>query len=149
MRFPGGHFPSYTEITVQLTAPGGEAVGGPETVTTDGAGGFTLNYPVPANAEPGTGYTVTATAGAQSATDTTEITAAATIDAAPAVQAGTDLAVVGANWPANTVVTVQLTAPGGGAIGGPETATTDGTGVFTLDYPVPAGTPAATGYTVT
>ena len=145
----GANWPANTEITVQLTAPGGGAVGGPETVTTDGSGGFTLNYPVPADAEPGTGYTVTATAGTQTATDTTEITAAATIDAAPAVQAGTDLAVTGSNWPANTVVTVQLTAPGGGAIGGPETATTDGTGVFTLDYPVPAGTPAATGYTVT
>ncbi|WP_312172007.1 choice-of-anchor G family protein, partial [Microbacterium sp.] len=145
----GANWPANTEITVQLAAPGGAAIGDPQTVTTDGAGAFTLNYPVPAGTEPGTGYTVTATDGTQTATDTTEITAAATIDAAPAVQAGTDLAVTGSNWPANTVVTVQLTAPGGGAIGGPETATTEGTGVFTLDYPVPAGTPAATGYTVT
>ncbi|WP_157519640.1 choice-of-anchor G family protein, partial [Microbacterium hydrocarbonoxydans] len=138
-----------TEVSVQLTAPGGAAVGGPETVTTDGSGGFTLDYPVPASAEPGTGYTVTATVGGQTATDTTEVTAAATIDAAATVEAGTDLAITGANWPANTEITVQLTAPGGANIGGPETVTTGGLGGFTLDYPVPAGTPAGTGYTVT
>nr|WP_201468687.1 choice-of-anchor G family protein [Microbacterium hydrocarbonoxydans] len=145
----GANWPANTEITVQLTAPGGGTVGGPETVTTDGTGGFTLDYPVPANAEPGTGYTVTATAGTQTATDTTEITAAATIDAADTVEAGTDLTVTGAGWPANTLITVQLTSPGGGTIGGPETVTTGALGGFTLEYPVPAGTPAGTGYTVT
>ena len=145
----GTGWPANTEVSVQLTAPGGAAVGGPETVTTDGSGGFTLDYPVPASAEPGTGYTVTATVGGQTATDTTEVTAAATIDAAATVEAGTDLAITGANWPANTEITVQLTAPGGANIGGPETVTTGGLGGFTLDYPVPAGTPAGTGYTVT
>ncbi|WP_372966823.1 choice-of-anchor G family protein [Microbacterium sp.] len=145
----GTGWPANTEVSVQLTAPGGAAVGGPETVTTDGSGGFTLDYPVPASAEPGAGYTVTATVGGQTATDTTEVTAAATIDAAATVEAGTDLAVTGANWPANTEITVQLTAPGGANIGGPETVTTGGLGGFTLDYPVPAGTPAGTGYTVT
>ncbi|WEF21602.1 choice-of-anchor G family protein [Microbacterium maritypicum] len=146
----GTNWPANTEVSVQLTAPGGGAdVGGPETVTTDGAGGFTLDYPVPASATPGTGYTVTATVGAQSATDTTEVTAAATVDAAATVQAGSDLAVSGTNWPADTEVIVQLSAPGGGAIGTPQTVTTGGLGAFTLDYPVPAGTPAGTGYTVT
>ena len=145
----GTGWPANTEVSVQLTAPGGAAVGGPETVTTDGSGGFTLDYPVPASAEPGTGYTVTATVGGQTATDTTEVTAAATIDAAATVEAGTDLAITGANWPANTEITVQLTAPGGANIGGPETVTTGGLGAFTLDYPVPPGTPAGTGYTVT
>ncbi|WP_417540873.1 choice-of-anchor G family protein [Microbacterium maritypicum] len=146
----GSNWPANTEVSVQLTAPGGGAdVGGPETVTTDGAGGFTLDYPVPASATPGTGYTVTATVGAQSATDTTEVTAAATVDAAATVQAGSDLAVSGTNWPADTEVIVQLSAPGGGAIGTPQTVTTGGLGAFTLDYPVPAGTPAGTGYTVT
>ena len=82
-------------------------------------------------------------------TDTTEITAAATIDAADTVEAGADLTVTGTGWPANTLITVQLTSPGGGAIGGPETVTTGALGGFTLEYPVPAGTPAGTGYTVT
>ncbi|MFJ4223952.1 choice-of-anchor G family protein [Microbacterium sp. NPDC089695] len=146
----GTNWPANTEISVQLTAPGGGAnVGGPETVTTDGSGGFTLAYPVPSSAVAGTGYTVTATAGAQTATDTTDVTAAAAVDADDSVQAGSDLAVSGTNWPANTEVSVQLTAPGGANVGGPETVTTDGSGAFTLDYPVPAGTPAGTGYTVT
>ena len=145
----GSGWPASTDVSVQLTAPGGAAVGGPVTATTDASGGLTLSYPVPVSATPGTGYTVTATAGAVTATDTTEVTAAAAVDAAPAVQAGTDLGISGTNWPANTQVSVQLTAPGGGNIGGPELATTDASGTFTLDYPVPAGTPAATGYTVT
>jgi hypothetical protein len=145
----GSGWPASTDVSVQLTAPGGAAVGGPVTATTDASGGLTLSYPVPASAVPGTGYTVTATAGAVTATDTTEVTAAAAVDAAPAVQAGTDLGISGTNWPANTQVSVQLTAPGGGNIGGPVLATSDASGTFTLDYPVPAGTPAATGYTVT
>ncbi|MFJ2532658.1 choice-of-anchor G family protein [Microbacterium maritypicum] len=146
----GSNWPANTEVSVQLTAPGGGAdIGGPETVTTDGSGAFTLDYSVPASATPGTGYTVTATVGAQTATDTTEVTAAATVDAAATVQAGSDLAVSGTNWPADTDVIVQLSAPGGGAIGTPQTVTTGGLGAFTLDYPVPAGTPAGTGYTVT
>ncbi|MGH3689543.1 MAG: choice-of-anchor G family protein [Microbacterium sp.] len=145
----GSGWPASTDVSVQLTAPGGAAVGGPVTATTDASGGLTLSYPVPASAVPGTGYTVTGTAGAVTATDTTEVTAAAAVDAAPAVQAGTDLGISGTNWLANTQVSVQLTAPGGGNIGGPELATTDASGTFTLDYPVPAGTPAATGYTVT
>ncbi|KAB1883355.1 choice-of-anchor G family protein [Microbacterium maritypicum] len=146
----GTNWPANTEVSVQLTAPGGGAnIGGPETVTTDGSGAFTLDYPVPASATPGTGYTVTATVGAQTASDTTEVTAAATVDAAATVQAGSDLAVSGTNWPADTEVIVQLSAPGGGAVGTPQTVTTGGLGAFTLDYPVPAGTPAGTGYTVT
>ncbi|WP_176697132.1 choice-of-anchor G family protein [Microbacterium sp. 3J1] len=146
----GSGWPASTEVSVQLTAPGGAAVGAPVPVTTDATGGFTVAYPVPASAEAGAGYTVTATAGTVSATDTTEVTAAAAVDAAPAVQEGTDLAVSGTNWPASTQVSVQLTAPGtGAAIGGPVVVTTDGTGFFTTAYPVPAGTPAATGYTVT
>ncbi|KQV00247.1 hypothetical protein ASC55_13720 [Microbacterium sp. Root322] len=146
----GSNWPANTEVSVQLTAPGGGAdIGGPETVTTDGTGAFTLDYPVPGSATPGTGYTVTATVGAQTASDTTEVTAAATVDAAATVQAGSDLAVSGTNWPADTDVIVQLSAPGGGAVGTPQTVTTGGLGAFTLDYPVPAGTPAGTGYTVT
>ncbi|PQZ71467.1 MULTISPECIES: choice-of-anchor G family protein [unclassified Microbacterium] len=145
----GTNWPATTEVSVQLTAPGGGNVGGPETVTTDASGGFTLDYPVPASATPGTGYTVTANVGAQTATDTTAVTAAATVDAAATVQAGSDLPVAGTNWPADTEVSVQLTAPGGAVIGTPRTATTGGLGAFTLDYPVPAGTPAGTGYTVT
>ncbi len=146
----GANWPANTQVSVQLTAPGGGNVGGPETVTTDASGGFTLDYPVPASATPGAGYTVTATVGTQTATDTTEVTAAAAIDAAATVQAGTLLPVTGTNWPANTEVSVQLTAPGGGAnVGGPETITTDGTGGFTLDYPVPASATPGTGYTVT
>ncbi|PRB17312.1 choice-of-anchor G family protein [Microbacterium sp. MYb62] len=145
----GTNWPATTEVSVQLTAPGGGNVGGPETVTTDASGGFTLDYPVPASATPGTGYTVTANVGAQTATDTTAVTAAATVDAAATVQAGSDLPVAGTNWPADTVVSVQLTAPGGANIGTPQTVTTGGLGGFSLDYPVPAGTPAGTGYTVT
>ena len=146
----GTGWPADTDVSVQLTAPGGGAnVGGPETVTTDGSGGFTLDYPVPASAAPGTGYTVTANVGGQTATDTTTVTAAATVDAEATVEAGTDLAVSGTNWPADTEVTVQLTAPGGASIGTAQTVTTGGLGGFTLDYPVPAGTPAGTGYTVT
>ncbi|MEV8173455.1 choice-of-anchor G family protein [Microbacterium sp. NPDC079176] len=145
----GTGWPANTEVSVQLTAPGGATVGGPETVTTDGDGGFTLDYPVPASATPGTGYTITATVGTQTATDTTEVTAAATVDAAATVEAGTDLAITGAEWPADTEVTVQLTAPGGAVIGTPQTVTTGALGGFAIDYPVPAGTPAGTGYTVT
>ncbi|WP_341956375.1 choice-of-anchor G family protein [Microbacterium sp. LWH13-1.2] len=146
----GTGWPANTEVSVQLTAPGGGAnVGGPETVTTDASGGFTVDYPVPASAAPGTGYTVTANVGTQTATDTTEVTAAATIDADATVEAGTSLSVAGTNWPADTEVTVQLTAPGGALIGTPQTVTTGGLGGFTLEYPVPAGTPAGTGYTVT
>ncbi|WP_372984547.1 choice-of-anchor G family protein [Microbacterium sp.] len=145
----GTGWPANTEVSVQLTAPGGATVGGPETVTTDGDGGFTLDYPVPASATPGTGYTITATVGTQTATDTTEVTAAATVDAAATVEAGADLAITGAEWPADTEVTVQLTAPGGAVIGTPQTVTTGALGGFAIDYPVPAGTPAGTGYTVT
>ncbi|MCP1428790.1 hypothetical protein J3D45_001288 [Microbacterium foliorum] len=146
----GTGWPANTDVAVQLTAPGGGDVGGPETVTTDGTGGFTLDYPVPGGAVPGPGYTVTATVGTQTATDTTEVTAAAAVDAADTVQAGASLPITGTGWPANTDVTVQLTAPGGGAnVGGPLVVTTDGSGGFTADYPVPANTPPATGYTVT
>ncbi|WP_053098651.1 choice-of-anchor G family protein [Microbacterium sp. CGR1] len=145
----GTGWPANTEVSVQLTAPGGATVGGPETVTTDGDGGFTLDYPVPASATPGTGYTITATVGTQTATDTTEVTAAATVDAAATVEAGADLTITGAEWPADTEVTVQLTAPGGAVIGTPQTVTTGALGGFAIDYPVPAGTPAGTGYTVT
>ncbi len=146
----GTGWPANTQVSVQLTAPGGGAnVGGPETVTTDGTGGFTLDYPVPAGATPGTGYTVTATVGTQTAIDTTAVTAAATVDAAATVEAGTDLAVSGADWPADTEVVIQLTAPGGAVIGTPQTVTTGALGGFAIDYPVPAGTPAGTGYTVT
>ncbi|MFJ4998293.1 choice-of-anchor G family protein [Microbacterium sp. NPDC088619] len=146
----GTGWPANTEVSVVLTAPGGgTTVGAPATVTTDGDGEFTLDYPVPASAAPGTGYTVTATVGTQTATDTTEVTAAATVDAAATVEAGTDLAVTGANWPANTEVTVQLTGPGGALIGTTQTVTTGALGGFAIDYPVPAGTPAGTGYTVT
>ncbi|MFE7196955.1 choice-of-anchor G family protein [Microbacterium oxydans] len=145
----GTNWPASTQVSVQLTAPGGGNVGGPVTATTDASGGFTIDYPVPASATPGAGYTVTATVGTQTATDTTTVTAAATVDAAASVQAGEDLPVTGANWPANTQVSVQLTAPGGAAVGIPRTATTGALGGFALDYPVPAGTPAGTGYTVT
>lgn len=145
----GSGWPATTQVSVQLTAPGGGNVGAPVTATTDAAGGFTLAYPVPSSATPGAGYAVTATAGTTTATDTTEVTAAATVDAAPTVQAGTDLAVSGAGWPAATPVSVQLTAPGGGDIGAPVLMTTNASGVFTGSYPVPAGTPAGTGYTVT
>ncbi|MCS3442594.1 choice-of-anchor G family protein [Microbacterium phyllosphaerae] len=146
----GTGWPANTQVSVQLTAPGGGAnVGGPETVTTDGAGGFTLDYPVPADATPGTGYTVAANVGTQTATDTTTVTAAATVDADATVEAGTDLAVAGTNWPADTEITVRLTAPGGANVGTAQTVTTGPLGGFTLDYPVPAGTPAGTGYTVT
>lgn len=145
----GSGWPATTQVSVQLTAPGGGNVGAPVTATTDALGGFTLAYPVPSSATPGAGYTVTATAGTTTATDTTEVTAAATVDAAPTVQAGTDLPVSGAGWPANTEVSVQLTAPGGGNVGTPVIATTNASGEFTADYPVPAGTPAGTGYTVT
>ncbi|MBP2377548.1 hypothetical protein JOF42_001043 [Microbacterium phyllosphaerae] len=146
----GTGWPANTDVSVQLTAPGGGAnVGGPETVTTDASGGFTLQYPVPASATPGTGYTVTANVGTQTATDTTAVTAAATIDADATVEAGTDLAVAGTNWPADTEITVQLTAPDGANVGAAQTVTTGPLGGFTLDYPVPAGTPAGTGYTVT
>ncbi len=145
----GTNWPASTQVSVQLTAPGGGNVGGPVTATTDASGGFTLDYPVPASATPGAGYTVTATVGTQTATDTTTVTAAATVDSAATVQAGDDLPVTGANWPANTQVSVQLSAPGGAAVGTPRTATTGALGGFALDYPVPAGTPAGTGYTVT
>ncbi|RBO71198.1 choice-of-anchor G family protein, partial [Microbacterium sp. H6] len=146
----GSGWPANTQVSVQVTAPGGGIVNDPVPVTTDGNGAFTVDYFVPTATTVGTGYTVTATAGAVSATDTTEVTAAATVDAAPAVQAGTDLAVSGANWPANTQVSVQLSAPASGPnVGGPVLVTTDGSGTFTVAYPVPAGTPAATGYTVT
>ncbi|MGK3948895.1 choice-of-anchor G family protein [Microbacterium sp. K2] len=146
----GTGWPASTEVSVVLTAPGGgTTVGAPATVTTDASGGFTLDYPVPASTAPGAGYTATASVGTQSATDTTAVTAAATVDAAATVEAGTDLAVTGANWPADTEVTVQLTAPGGALIGTPQTVTTGALGAFAIDYPVPAGTPAGTGYTVT
>ncbi|MFJ2543404.1 choice-of-anchor G family protein [Microbacterium sp. NPDC087589] len=146
----GTGWPANTEVSVVLTAPGGgTTVGAPVSVTTDASGGFTLDYPVPASTAPGAGYTATASVGPQSATDTTAVTAAATVDAAATVEAGTDLAVTGANWPADTEVTVQLTAPGGALIGTPQTVTTGALGGFAIDYPVPAGTPAGTGYTVT
>ncbi|MBE7956493.1 hypothetical protein ILP86_19500, partial [Microbacterium sp. R1] len=97
----GTNWPASTQVSVQLTAPGGGNVGGPVTATTDASGGFTLDYPVPASATPGAGYTVTATVGTQTATDTTEVTAAAAVDAADTVQAGTSLPVTGTNWPAS------------------------------------------------
>ncbi|WP_217178590.1 choice-of-anchor G family protein [Streptomyces sp. AC495_CC817] len=76
------------------------------------------------------------------------VAAVASIDAPATVQAGTSLAVTGTNWPAGPVQ-LQLTAPGGGSIGGPVTATALADGTFSQGYPVPASTPAATGYTIT
>ncbi|MGI0520587.1 hypothetical protein ABY45_08465, partial [Microbacterium maritypicum] len=130
------------EVIVQLSAPGGGAIGTPQTVTTGGLGAFTLDYPVPAGTPAGTGYTVTASAGAQTATDTTEVTAApVVVDAAATVPAGTNLAVTGTGWPVSTSVSLQLTAPGGGAdVGGPVAVTTDASGAFTANYPVPIDT---------
>ncbi|HZU92238.1 MAG TPA: choice-of-anchor G family protein, partial [Microbacterium sp.] len=75
--------------------------------------------------------------------------AAAAIDAAAQVQAGTSLPVTGSGWPANTVVTLQLTDPSNANVGTAVDVTTDANGDFTTAYPVPLGTPAATGYTVT
>ncbi|MBO9625537.1 MAG: choice-of-anchor G family protein [Microbacterium sp.] len=77
-----------------------------------------------------------------------EVAAVASISAPDTVQAGTNLAVTGANWPAGPVV-LQLTDPQGGNVGGPVTATASAGGTFSANYPVPASTPAATGYTIT
>ncbi|MFK4759615.1 choice-of-anchor G family protein [Microbacterium sp. ZW T5_45] len=148
----GSGWPAETELSVQLTAPNeGPNVGEAQTIETDVNGAFTLDYPVPADAAAAPGYTVTATAGEITATDTTEVTAAAaSVDAADTVPAGTSLAVSGTGWPADSDVTLQLTTPDGETnVGGPETAETNGTGAFTFAYPVPADTEPGTGYILT
>lgn len=75
--------------------------------------------------------------------------AVATIDAASTVPAGGNLAVTGADWPASTTVTLQLTDPTGAPVGEPITVDTDANGAFTTTYPVPADTEPGTGFTIT
>ena len=76
---------------------------------------------------------------------------AATIDAPATVRSGDSFAVTGADWPANTDVTLQLRNAANAPIGTAVTATTNATGAFPAgtSYLVPAGTPAAAGYVLT
>ena len=75
--------------------------------------------------------------------------AAPTITADPdRVPAGQTTVITGADYPANTEVTVQLTDASGADVGDPVTVTTDAEGGFTADLPVPAGTPEGEDYEV-
>jgi hypothetical protein len=89
----GSGWPANTDVSVQVTSAGGAPVNDPVTLTTDGSGNLTGGVFIPASTPPGTGYIVTATDGTSTATDTTEVTVAAAIDAAPAVQDGTNLGI--------------------------------------------------------
>jgi hypothetical protein len=70
----GTDWPADTDVTLQLTAPGGGAnVGGPRVYRSDALGAFTTTYTIPTDAAGGTGYTLTATAGAITATVAVEV----------------------------------------------------------------------------
>lgn len=70
----GTDWPADTDVTLQLTAPGGGAnVGGPRVYRSDALGAFTTTYTIPPDAAGGTGYTLTATAGAITATVAVEV----------------------------------------------------------------------------
>src|SRR5699024_10727691 len=64
------------------------------------------------------------------------------------VPAGESTTVNGSDFPATTEETVQLQDSTGTPVGDPVTVTTDENGDFTIDLPVPAGTPEGEGYQV-
>ncbi|MGF6824138.1 hypothetical protein M2317_003067 [Microbacterium sp. ZKA21] len=71
----GTGWPADTTVTLQLTDADDAPIGTAVDVLTDGDGAFTTTYPVPADTTPGTGFTITGTAGDVTATDTVEVTA--------------------------------------------------------------------------
>ncbi|APX33681.1 hypothetical protein BH708_14240 [Brachybacterium sp. P6-10-X1] len=135
-----------TDVSVQLTDPDGNAVGDPVTVTTDENGAFPEGtvLPVPEDATPADGYTVTATdpEGIE-ATDTLEVVAADAplVDASTPAPAGGESTLTGEGWTPDTDVSVQLTDPDGNAVGDPVTVTTDENGAFPEGsvLPIPEG----------
>ncbi|MBP2380993.1 hypothetical protein JOF43_000950 [Brachybacterium sacelli] len=145
-----------TDVTVQLADPEGNPVGDPVTVTTDENGAFPEGsaLPVPEDAAPGDGYTVTATdPEGTEATDTLQVVAADAplVDASSPVAAGDDSTVSGEGWTPDTEVSVQLGDPEGNPLGDPVTVTTDENGAFPEGtvLPVPEDATPADGYTVT
>src|SRR5690606_12934755 len=64
------------------------------------------------------------------------------------VPAGETTAITGADYPANTEVSVQLKDADGNNVGDPVAVTTDAEGGFTTDLTVPEGAPAGEGYQV-
>ncbi|GAA1485972.1 hypothetical protein GCM10009625_27760 [Brachybacterium fresconis] len=144
-----------TEVSVQLTDAEGNAVGDPVTVTTDENGAFPEGtvLPIPEDATPGDGYTITAVdPEGNEATDTLEVIAADAplVDASPA-PAGGESALTGDGWTPDTDVSVQLTDPDGNAVGDPVTVTTDENGAFPEGtvLPIPEDATPGDGYTIT
>ena len=147
-----------TDVSVQLTDPDGNPVGDPVTVTTDENGAFPEGsaLPIPADATPGDGYTITATdPEGNEATDTLEITPAdaaeATIDASSPVAVGSESELVSSGWAPESEVSVQLADAEGTAVGDPVMVTTDENGAFPEGtvLPIPEDATPGEGYTVT
>ncbi|WP_193105608.1 choice-of-anchor G family protein, partial [Brachybacterium sp. FME24] len=147
-----------TDVSVQLTDPDGAPVGDPVTVTTDENGAFPEGtvLPVPEDATPGDGFTVTATdPEGNEATDTLEVTEAdaaeVTIDASSPVVVGDESTLTSEGWAPNTDVAVQLTDAEGNPVGDPVTVSTDENGAFPEGtvLPVPEDATPGDGFTVT
>ncbi|MFC7403949.1 MG2 domain-containing protein, partial [Georgenia alba] len=138
-----GYTPDST-VTVQLVDGAGDPVGDPVPAETDAAGAFTVDLPVPEDAEPGE-YTVVGT------DDTTGEAAEAplavtdgsgggdglSVSVDPAeVEPGGSTTVTGEGYAPNAPVTVELVGPEGNVVA-TLPAETDAAGAFTVDLPVP------------
>ncbi|MFC7022186.1 choice-of-anchor G family protein [Promicromonospora thailandica] len=140
----GTGFPAGVEVTVQLTDADGNPVGEPVTVTPDEACGFSTEYTVPEDTEPGD-YEVVAEpedGGEGASTPITvegsDLTPEITVDPAE-VDPGECTEVTGTGYTPDSTVTVQLTDADGNPVGDAVTAGTDADGAFTVELCVPDG----------
>src|SRR5690606_12174846 len=141
----GTGFPAGVAVTVQLTDADGNPVGDPVTVTPDEACGFTTEYTVPEDTEPGD-YEVVAEpedGGDGASTPITvegeDLTPSVSVDPSE-VLPGECTTVSGTGYTPDATVTVQLTDADGNPVGDPVTAETDADGAFTAELCVPDGT---------
>ncbi|WP_130451553.1 SdrD B-like domain-containing protein [Zhihengliuella halotolerans] len=137
-----GYTPDST-ATVQLVDPAGTDVGDPIPADTDPDGAFTVEVPVPEDAEPGD-YTVVGTddttgetaEAVLTVTEPTGIDPAIVLDPTE-VPAGDPTTADGTGYTPDSTATVQLVDPAGTDVGDPIPADTDADGAFTVEVPVP------------
>ncbi|MFB7798673.1 choice-of-anchor G family protein [Isoptericola sp. NPDC056134] len=137
----GTGFTPGSDVAVQLTDPDGEPLGSPTTVTAGDDGGFEVDIPVPADAEPGDHSVVAQDVTGATAQAPLEITTAPTITVEPGtVPAGGTTTVTGDGFTPGADVVVQLTDDAGNPVGDPVSATAGDDGTIEVDLPVPADT---------
>ncbi|MFC7403948.1 choice-of-anchor G family protein, partial [Georgenia alba] len=136
-----GYTPDST-ATVQLVDPAGNPVGDPVPAETDADGSFTVDLPVPVEAEPGD-YTVVGTDDTTGeSTDAALAVYSPTLEADSPVAGDQCVAITSGGWLPESEVTLQLTDGDGNAVGEPVVVTTDGEGSVPADtcLEVPEGT---------